>query len=135
LADTYSGVRRLFSTFAHGWPGIGLVLLRVAAGGALSARGLLDFPNTASVGSELFQLVVAAVGLLLIIGLWTPAAAAFGVILELWRMVSRRGDLAVEVLLCIIALAIALLGPGGWSIDARLFGWKRIDIETRKYER
>jgi putative oxidoreductase len=128
-------VRRLFSTFAHGWPGIGLILLRVAAGGALATRGLLAFPNTASVGSELFQLVVAAIGLLLIIGLWTPAAAAFMVILELWRMVSRRGDLAVDILLCNIALAIALLGPGAWSVDARLFGWKRIEIDTQKNKR
>ena len=128
-------MRRLFSTFAHGWPGIGLILLRVAAGGALATRGLLAFPNIASVASELFQLVVGAVGLLLIIGLWTPAAAAFMVILELWRMVSRREDLAVEALLCTLALAIALLGPGGWSIDARLFGWKRIEIETRKNKR
>ena len=128
-------MRRLFSTFAHGWPGIGLILLRVAAGGALATRGLLAFSSTASIGSELLQLVVAAVGLLLIIGLWTPAAAAYMVILELWRMVSRRGDLKVEVLLCTLALAIALLGPGGWSVDARLFGWKRIEIETRKNKR
>jgi uncharacterized membrane protein YphA (DoxX/SURF4 family) len=135
LGDTYWGVRRLFSTFAHGWPGIGLILLRVAAGGALATRGLLAFPNTGSVRSQLFQLVVAAVGLLLTIGLWTPAAAAFAVILELWRMASRRGDLAVEVLLCTLALAIALLGPGGWSIDARLFGWKRIEIDTQKNKR
>jgi uncharacterized membrane protein YphA (DoxX/SURF4 family) len=80
-------------------------------------------------------LVVAAVGLLLIIGLWTPAAAAFMVFLELGRIISRQGDPANDILLCILALAIALLGPGGWSIDARLFGWKRIDIETRKYKR
>jgi uncharacterized membrane protein YphA (DoxX/SURF4 family) len=80
-------------------------------------------------------LVVVAVGLLLIIGLWTPAAAAFMVILELWRMVSRRGDLAVDILLCNIALAIALLGPGAWSVDARLFGWKRIEIDTQKNKR
>ena len=78
---------------------------------------------------------MVAVGLLLIIGLWTPAAAAFMVILELRRMVSRRGDLAVDILLCNIALAIALLGPGAWSVDARLFGWKRIEIDTQKNKR
>ena len=128
-------MRRLFSTFAHGWPGIGLILLRVAAGVALATRGLLAFPNTASVGGELFQLVVAAVGLLLIIGLWTPVVATVMVLLELSRMASRRGDLALELLLCTLALAIALLGPGGWSVDARLFGWKRIDIDTQKNKR
>jgi putative oxidoreductase len=135
LGDTYSGVRRLFSTFAHGWPGIGLILLRVAAGCALATRGLLAFSNTAPVGSELFQLVVAAAGLLLIMGLWTPVVATAMVLLELWRMASRRGDLEVELLLCTLALAIALLGPGGWSVDARLFGWKRIEIDTQKNKR
>ncbi|MGC2475441.1 MAG: hypothetical protein WA485_13965 [Candidatus Sulfotelmatobacter sp.] len=91
--------------------------------------------NTAPVGSELFQFLVAAVGVLLIIGLWTPAAAALMVILELWRIVSRRGDLAVEVLLSTLALAIALVGPGAWSVDARLFGWKRIDIGNPRNKR
>lgn len=127
-------MRRLFSTFARGWPGIGLLLLRVAAGGVLAARGIFALGNAASAGAGLVQLVVAVVGLLLIIGLWTPAAAAVMVILDLWRMVSRRGDPAVEILLCTLALAIALLGPGAWSVDARLFGWKRIDIGPRKYK-
>jgi hypothetical protein len=30
--------------------------------------------------------------------------------------------------LCCISAALALLGPGGYSVDARIFGWKRIDI-------
>jgi hypothetical protein len=28
--------------------------------------------------------------------------------------------------------ALALLGPGGWSIDARLFGWKRVELPDRE---
>jgi hypothetical protein len=28
-----------------------------------------------------------------------------------------------------IGAGLALVGPGAWSLDAWLFGWKRIDIE------
>jgi hypothetical protein len=31
-----------------------------------------------------------------------------------------------------IGAGLALLGPGAWSVDARLFGWKRIDVRDRK---
>jgi len=128
-------VQRLFSTFARGWPGVGLLLLRVAAGGSLVARTILVLGNEPTFGTGFFQLFIATGGLLLIAGLWTPVVATIMVLLELWRIISRHGDPASDILLCILALAIALLGPGGWSVDARLFGWKRIEIETRKDKR
>jgi putative oxidoreductase len=128
-------VRRLFSTFARGWPGVGLFLLRFAAGSSLIARGILVLGNTPTFGTGFFQLFIATAGLLLIAGLWTPIGAAVMVLLELWRIISRHGDPASNILLCVLALAIALLGPGAWSVDARLFGWKRIEIDTRKNKR
>jgi len=128
-------VRRLFSRFARGSAGVGLLLLRVAAGSIVVARGVCALGNAVSTGTGIFQFVAAAAALLFIIGLWTPAAAAVLFILELWRMVSRPEYLAVEVLLSAIGLAIALLGPGACSVDARLFGWKRIDIGTGNKKR
>jgi putative oxidoreductase len=129
-------VHRLFSSFARGWPGVGLLLLRVAAGGSLLARSILVFsPNTPALGTFFLQVVIAVAGLLFIAGLWTPVVATVMVLLEFWRIISRTGDPASEFLLCTLGIAIALLGPGGWSIDAHLFGWKRIDIEPRKSER
>ena len=125
-------MRRLFSSFARGRPGVGLLLLRVAAGSSLIARSILVLGNTTTFGTGFFQLFIATAGLLLITGLWTPVVASIMVLLELWRIISRQGDPASELLLCTLALAIALLGPGGWSVDARLFGWKRIEIDTQK---
>jgi putative oxidoreductase len=128
-------VQRLFSSFARGWPGVGLLLLRVAAGGSLVARTILVLGNAPTLGTGFFQLFIATVGLLLITGLWTPVVATVMALLELWRIISRQGDPASEILVCTLALAIALLGPGGWSVDARLFGWKRIEIDTQKNKR
>jgi uncharacterized membrane protein YphA (DoxX/SURF4 family) len=128
-------VRRLFSSFARGWPGVGLLVLRVAAGSSLIARAILTVGNTLTCGTGFFQLFIATEGLLLIIGLWTPVVATVMVLLELWRIISRNGDPASDILLCALAFAIALLGPGAWSVDARLFGWKRIEIDTQKNKR
>ena len=128
-------MQRLFSTFARGWPGVGLLLLRVAAGSSLIARSIHALGNTPTFGTGFFQVCIATAGLLLIAGLWTPVGAAVMVLLELWRIFSRDGDPASSILLCTLALAIALVGPGAWSVDARLFGWKRIDIDTRNSKR
>jgi hypothetical protein len=40
-------------------------------------------------------------------------------------------DRTTTILLATIGVALAWLGPGVWSIDARLFGWKRIDVRNR----
>ena len=128
-------MRRLFSTFARGWPGVGLLLLRVTAGITLVVPSILVLENAPTFRTGFFQLFIATVGLLLITGLWTPVVATVIAILELWRIISRHGDPASDILLCALALAIALLGPGAWSVDAHLFGWKRIEIDTQKNKR
>jgi uncharacterized membrane protein YphA (DoxX/SURF4 family) len=73
--------------------------------------------------------VIAAVGgLLLLVGLWTPVAGAIVAIAEVWVVLSHGHDPWVSVMLAGLGAALALLGPGAWSIDARLYGWKRIEI-------
>jgi putative oxidoreductase len=72
------------------------------------------------------------VGILLIVGLWTPIVGTSAALIEIWKMFMLPGDKWVWLLLGTAGAAIAMLGPGLWSIDARLFGWKRIEAPPRK---
>jgi putative oxidoreductase len=47
----------------------------------------------------------------------------------LWITLTHRDHLSPSILLATIGAALALLGPGAWSFDAWLFGWKRIDTK------
>lgn len=64
-------------------------------------------------------------------GLWTPIAGTLVALLGVWDGIAQAGDSWANVLLAAIGAALALLGPGAWSVDARLFGWKRIDVHKR----
>jgi hypothetical protein len=75
---------------------------------------------------------LAGFGLLLIHGLWTPVAGTLVALLETWQITTIAGDRWVPLLLGTIGGALAMLGPGLWSIDARLFGWKRVEPSSRK---
>ena len=124
-------MRRLFSTFAGGWPGIGLLLMRLVAGIAFIDHEINRLPGEPQI--ELIRHVLAiGLGILLLAGFWTPVAGALAVVLEVWHAFSQPGDPWVHILLGTLGAALALVGPGKWSVDARLFGWKRINIPNRK---
>ena len=121
-------MQRLFSTFPGGLPGAGLVLLRVAAAIPLVHAGLL----TASSPSPSIPGVVTAVGaILLLIGLWTPLAGALIVVAQLGLAIIHPAEPWRFVHFAVLGAALAMLGPGGCSLDARLFGRKHIQSPKR----
>jgi hypothetical protein len=124
-------LQRLFSMFPNGWPGRALLLLRLVGGVILIGHGIavLLAQNRLDVIAQ--QSLAIAAGLFLIVGLWTPITGLVIVIVEVWSGFSGVEHLHSAVLLGTLGAALAMLGPGVRSIDARLFGRKRIDIPDR----
>ena len=79
------------------------------------------------------QAIGAAAGILLVAGLWTPLAGGLAAVVEMWIAVSASDNAAIPVALAILALTLAMIGPGAWSVDARLYGRKRIDRPERQW--
>jgi putative oxidoreductase len=77
------------------------------------------------------QLLAAGAAALLLIGLWTPVAGVLMAVCELCLIFSHPIDPWMHMLLGALGAALAMLGPGAWSVDARLFGRKRIHIPQR----
>jgi putative oxidoreductase len=130
-------LQRLFSTFPDGWPGFGLLLLRLGAGIAVVFLGINGFLAAAGEPVSMVRdLVEAAGGISFLVGLWTPVMATLLAIDELWIAFSVHSSPQdgqwIHILIAVLTAGIAMLGPGAWSIDARLFGRKRFDIGGRK---
>lgn len=128
-------MQRLFSTFAGGWPGVGLLLLRLLASAALIHFGIACAMGAPSLMIIVLQIIGIGAGILLLVGLWTPVAGTLAAIVKVWiacsRYFSHSGDPWIPILQAVLSAVLAMVGPGAWSIDARLFGRKRIDFPER----
>jgi uncharacterized membrane protein YphA (DoxX/SURF4 family) len=106
--------------------------MRVVAAAALGFKAVTGMSDQFHIASAPIIALQIGAGLLLLVGLWTPLAGLLVVVLEGWLLFAQPHDPWPHILLATLGGALALLGPGAWSADARLYGWKRVDIRDRQ---
>ena len=94
-------------------------------------QGVLALLAGPPLGAVLIQALSIGLGLFLLAGLWTPVAGTLVAAEALWNVFSS-GHPWCSIMLATLGAGLALIGPGAWSIDARLFGWRRLEIRDRK---
>jgi putative oxidoreductase len=106
--------------------------MRLVAGSVVIDHGLARLRTGSTIEPAIVDVLAIAAGILLLAGLWTLISGTLVAGLGFWSAISVPGDVRTSILLGTIGTALALIGPGAWSVDARLFGWKRIHVRNRK---
>lgn len=117
--------------FPNGWPGAGLLLLRLVAGSMLIHSGVPGLAAQSHQRHVALLIVPAILGALLLIGFWTPVAGILLGVFEMIGIVYGAESVQGSLLLGTVSIALAMTGPGMWSIDARMFGRRRLEVRDR----
>lgn len=119
--------------FPQGGPGIGLLLLRIAAAGMFA----LNLTHRFNAGSDVLQwltvaiIVLVALGLLL--GFLTPIFTTIACLAAVANLfVINQSIDVVYIIRILTSAALLFLGPGAYSVDARLFGLRVTVVPPRK---
>ena len=128
-------MQRLFTTFPTGWPGLGLLLLRTVVASGVIHTGVQFLDGWPNLNPSLVASISFAAGLCLLLGLITPVVsliiACSLVTYHFFGMTAPNGFVLsgfVVLRVATLAVAIAFLGPGAFSFDARIFGRREIRI-------
>jgi uncharacterized membrane protein YphA (DoxX/SURF4 family) len=117
--------------FPNGWPGRGLLLLRTIVFSFVAGDTLQTISNANSHTAVIQKIAAVICAFFLFVGLGTPFAAIALSSCEIWIGISALAQWPLAIVVVGIAFSLAMLGPGSTSIDARLFGRKRIDFQSR----
>ena len=119
-------MQRLFSTFAEGWPGAGLLAQRVLTSAVLLYFGVSQILQSDRLGPSVPYMIAAVAGIFLLLGLWTPVAGIAIAMAEVWIFLGWSGLWLPPIMLAGLGGTVAMIGPGMWSVDAKLYGRKHL---------
>jgi putative oxidoreductase len=121
-------MQRLFSTFPAALPGAGLLILRMAGALSLVSPGFFTIDS----GPEpMIWILAATAACCLILGYCTPIAASIQAGGHLWALIYFDSLSGIRLVMISLGVSLVLLGPGAWSVDARLYGRRRVDLDSR----
>jgi len=129
-------LQRSFSGFPDGWPGFGLVLLRVLLGESVG-RATLSGAGISAWYQFTIALILLVGSLAMVLGYLTPFVSLFHALLlsaNAWLgahppLLSQHSSVAAAHL-AVVSAALIFIGPGAYSVDARLFGRREIVISS-----
>jgi hypothetical protein len=113
-------VQKLFSMFPAGAPGIALLLLRLS----VAAMLFIDPAGRVSWPASIWLAVVSFVAAIAVAaGFLTPILALICGALKIYALIGTAHGIApLIVLALLLSLAVAMLGPGAYSLDAKMSG-------------
>jgi uncharacterized membrane protein YphA (DoxX/SURF4 family) len=123
-------VQRLYSIFPTGVVGLSLLILRLTVATILLVDGTAQWNLVNSIC--LHVAVILTVGLLCL-GILTPYCSALCVFFALWALWDTRGQNGFHLIIFVlISLIAAILGPGAYSVDARIFGRRLLTATSHR---
>jgi putative oxidoreductase len=125
-------LRSAISGFVRSREGIGLLLMRLACGAVLMGEAVTRIRAIPGSESVVYIVLLTAASIAVLTGYRTRIAGVATAALEVSLLAFGEGNVDLDALLATLGVALALMGPGAWSVDARLSGWRRIHIPRRR---
>jgi hypothetical protein len=96
---------------------------------------MIAFPRGDMISSQWAFAGLSVLAAFFLLGAFTPIMCTLCCCIELAAIFSLRGVDALHMVFSIVdTAALGLLGPGGYSLDARMFGRRRLILSTDDYD-
>ena len=123
-------MQRLYSTFPDALPGFGLLVLRLSLAIGALKLGFTGASPAAYAAMSLVTVIAAVMAIAVALGIGTPiAASVLSLTIGYEALIGEQVSLSWA--LVGVGVSLVLIGPGAWSIDALIFGRRKISIQRR----